>query len=173
MCLDTSGPTSQASWLRGLINNINRSINERANKAVRHRHTRHRRHHHRRRRRRRRRRRHHHHHHHHHHHQGDELDQSAMPLYLNEHIKVIIRAYSLAGTPEAAIRKFALNSLAQAAGRAGEEAWVSFDSLAWDPFYKMVLATVLQSKVTPPPIHHHHHHRHHHHRHTSAATAAS
>jgi len=78
---------------------------------------------------------------------GEEMDKSETPLYL-EHIKAVCRAYGREGSAEAALRKLAIKCLWQGAGRASEAAWLSWDSLQWDPFFGSVFAEFPQSKMS-------------------------
>jgi hypothetical protein len=82
---------------------------------------------------------------------GAELDESAPSLYLS-HTRAMNRAYSLEGSGEAALRKFALNAHQQAAGRSTEIAWLSYENMRWDPHFTCFDCDLIQQKTAKVKI---------------------
>lgn len=78
---------------------------------------------------------------------GEDLDQSATPLY-RQHLLAVNAAYSREGSAEAAMRKFALQLLKQAAGRSKEISWMTWEGLEWDIEFHCLFAEVPQPKVS-------------------------
>ena len=82
---------------------------------------------------------------------GFSMDNSAEPLYGTAHIIPMMRAYGRAGNTvptEAARRKLAIICGWQSAGRAGECAWITLDSMVWDPYFGQLFAEELQQKTS-------------------------
>jgi len=77
--------------------------------------------------------------------EGDELDQSVAPIYL-EHTVVLLTVYALAGTREAALHKFAIRTTQSVAGRSSEAAFMTICGLEWDPHFKGLFGELPQSK---------------------------
>ncbi|KAJ1448617.1 hypothetical protein M885DRAFT_574053 [Pelagophyceae sp. CCMP2097] len=77
---------------------------------------------------------------------GDETDHSPTSIY-QCHVKVMVRALALEGSPEAAGRKAAILNLYLVAGRSGELGWLNWDSLEWDPYFRVVCGDMPQTKV--------------------------
>jgi hypothetical protein len=50
----------------------------------------------------------------------------------------MVRALALEGSPEAAGRKAAILNLYLVAGRSGALGWLNWDSLEWDPYFRVV-----------------------------------
>lgn len=78
---------------------------------------------------------------------GELGDDSEVPIYL-EHVKKMCRAYAIADTPEAAVRKLTIKMLIQAAGRTSEVAWLTTSGMSWDDHFHCVVVAVPQSKVS-------------------------
>ena len=57
------------------------------------------------------------------------------------------KVYSMVGTSEAAVRKFAIGSAFRTGGRAAETGFCTVDSMEWDPFYKGIFISVPQPKT--------------------------
>jgi GGDEF domain-containing protein len=60
----------------------------------------------------------------------------------------MVRALALEGSPEAAGRKAAILNLYLVAGRSGELGWLNWDSLEWDPYFRVVCGDMPQTKVS-------------------------
>lgn len=76
---------------------------------------------------------------------GEELDNSAAPLYMS-HVKSVCRAYALTSTAEAAMRKLAVKALWQVAGRSGEVAFLTWARLTWDSHFRCIVPQIPQVK---------------------------
>jgi hypothetical protein len=83
---------------------------------------------------------------------GDQLDQSATPLY-EKSVRFCSNAYSLDGRAQAAAenacRKFSIITEWQCSGRSGELAFMDFDAMRYDPFYECGDLDLMQGKVPP------------------------
>lgn len=63
-------------------------------------------------------------------------------------MKKMCRAYAIADTPEAAVRKLTIKMLTQAAGRTSEVAWLALSGMSWDAHFNCVVVLVPQSKTS-------------------------
>ena len=90
---------------------------------------------------------------------GEQMDFSSEPLYLEDLID-IVRAYTEAASEvnyrggatgpirEAVLRKYAIVSAGQAAGRPSELAFILTDVVRWDSFYRQLFPVLPQSKTS-------------------------
>jgi len=78
---------------------------------------------------------------------GGKMDFSQIPIY-KHHVESMTKAYAREGSPESAIRAFALVCLRQAAGRLTEQAQITLDGSRYDSFFKCVFGEWPQPKVT-------------------------
>jgi hypothetical protein len=77
---------------------------------------------------------------------GEEMDKSAAPIFL-VHVQLMCAAYAREGSAQAALRKIALLTAWQSAGRSAESSWISFKGMYWCENYKCVFTKVPQTKV--------------------------
>ena len=69
----------------------------------------------------------------------------AAPVYL-EDVMLINRSYSRAGTSEGATRKFSVLTSQRSVGRSAEVAWMTWDGITWDKFFKHAFVVSPQPK---------------------------
>ena len=77
---------------------------------------------------------------------GTKIDNSETPVY-SLHTRQLNEALSLEGSPEAVVRKLGITSVQRTAGRSSEIAFLTFDSLRWDPHFELVFIEVPQPKT--------------------------
>ena len=82
---------------------------------------------------------------------GEPIDKSVTPIPRCL-IEKLNAAYARCGDGESAKRKFAIGQTHRSAGRAGESAFQTFDSLEWSPEEHCMFIQVGQSKVSKVKI---------------------
>ena len=77
--------------------------------------------------------------------ENKNMDESANELFL-KHVRLMGEALGKADSAEAAVRKFAIQTIWRAAGRAGEPSFLSFNDLKWNELFDTPTMTSFQSK---------------------------
>ena len=80
-------------------------------------------------------------------HAGESQDHSAHPIYLPE-VRLLCKAFAMANSPEAAMRKLALKTLQRTCGRASEVGFLSYEGLRWDTLVEAPVMECPQSKTS-------------------------
>ena len=84
---------------------------------------------------------------------GEEMDKSAVCIYLKEHIEVICARLAQEGSAQSATTKFEAKTLWRSVGRGGECAFANADDLSYDQFYTCPFIPVAQTKTQKVQTH--------------------